>query len=94
MDLSMKRGIVLRSASLIALALCMAMLGGCGKDPYRLVEVRGRVTSCEGQPAAGGVVVFYPIDDPAETGRPAGNPGREARGTVGDDGTLDRKSVV
>src|SRR3954469_1710195 len=61
---------------------------GCRPDHYPLVEVRGRVTTCEGKPAAGGTVVFYPVDDPEATGRRKGNPGREARGTIADDGTF------
>src|SRR5206468_2166642 len=61
---------------------------GCRQDPYRLVDVGGSVTTCEGKPAAGGTVVFYPIDEPEATGRPRGNPGREARGTVPADGTF------
>jgi hypothetical protein len=70
-------------------AICLAVLvlsGGCGRDMYRPVEIRGKVTACDGKPAAGGTVVFYPIDDSGASGRPAGQPGREARGTVQDDG--------
>jgi len=75
------------------IALSAALLCGCGHDPYRLVDVKGRVTSCEGKPAAGGVVVFAPIDEPEATGRPKGNPGREARGTVADDGTFSLTTI-
>src|SRR5262245_14107867 len=84
---------MLRLPTGLAAALCLAAICGCGADPYRLVEVRGKVTTCEGKPAAGGVVVFYPIDDPEGTGRKAGNPGREARGTVGDDGTFTLTTI-
>jgi hypothetical protein len=72
----------------VALILFAAALCGCRQDPYQLVEVRGRATTCEGKPAAGGTVVFAPIDEPDVTGRKAGNPGREARGAVGEDGTF------
>ena len=64
------------------------MLAGCKADPYALVTVTGKVTTCEGKPAAGGTVVFYPVDDPDTTGRKKGNPGREARGTVTADGSF------
>jgi hypothetical protein len=69
------------------------LIFGCGTDPYRLVEVRGKVMTCEGQPAAGGTVVFYPVDEPDATGRKAGNPGREARGTVEADGTFSLTTI-
>jgi hypothetical protein len=72
----------------IAAALLVAILAGCRPDPYQLVEVKGHVTTCEGKPAAGGTVVFYPVDDPDTTGRKKGNPGREARGTVAQDGSF------
>ncbi len=78
--------------TLIAVA-CLALMAGCRADPYRLVEVRGRVTSCDDKPAAGGTVVFYPVDDPQATGRKAGNPGREARGRVGDDGAFTLTTI-
>jgi hypothetical protein len=76
--------------------VCLAgvlLWSGCGGDPYQLATVRGKVITCEGKPAAGGVVVFYPIDAPEKTGRPAGNPGREARGTVAEDGTFSLISI-
>ena len=72
------------------------MLGaviGCRRNAYAPVEVRGQVTTCEDKLAVGGTVVFYPIDDPSASGRPAGNPGREARGTVGDDGTFSLTTI-
>jgi hypothetical protein len=72
---------------------CAVALAGCGGGLYRLVEVKGRVTTCDGKPAAGGSVVFYPVDDPGATGRPAGQPGREARGTVQADGTFTLTSI-
>src|SRR5262245_31366693 len=81
-------GFAHRSSPSLAAALFLALLTGCGGDPYRLVEVRGKVISCDGKPAAGGTVVFYPVDEPDATGRKAGNPGREARGTVEADGSF------
>jgi hypothetical protein len=91
--LRVKDGRMFRLEIGLATALCSAALCGCRGDLYTLVVVRGRVTTCEGKPAAGGVVVFYPIEDPEQTGRPAGNPGREARGTVGDDGTFTLTTI-
>jgi hypothetical protein len=76
-----------------ALVGSLAILSGCGGGLYELAGVQGTVLTCEGKPAAGGVVVFYPIDDPKTTGRPQGNPGREARGTVADDGTFSLTSI-
>jgi hypothetical protein len=84
---------MLRLIKVLTLAVTLAMLPGCKADPYRLVEVRGRVSTCQGKPAAGGTVVFYPVDDPAATGRKAGNPGREARGTVEEDGTFTLTTI-
>jgi hypothetical protein len=74
------------------LVVCLALLG-CRTDPYKLVEVRGSVTSCDGKPAAGGTVVFYPVDAPEKTGRRGGNPGREARGIVADDGSFTLTTI-
>jgi len=82
-----------RSPFTVAWAFCVLAVCGCGGGPYRLVPVSGRVTDCEGKPAAGGVVVFYPIDDPESTGRKKGNPGREARGTVSEDGSFTLTSI-
>jgi hypothetical protein len=84
---------MIRLAHGIALAGMVLAFGGCGGGAYRLVEIRGRVTTCEGQPATGGIVTFYPIDAPDETGRKAGNPGREARGTVAEDGTFTLTTI-
>jgi hypothetical protein len=53
-----------------------------------MARVSGRVLTCEGKPAAGGVVEFYPIDSPDKTGRRAGSPGQVARATVNEDGTF------
>jgi hypothetical protein len=78
---------------LLSLLICLAAFPGCRRDPYTPVEVTGKIMTCEGKPAAGGNVVFYPIDDPAASGRKAGNPGREARGTVGEDGTFSLNSI-
>jgi hypothetical protein len=78
---------------LTALVLLSAFLLGCKSDPYALVSVTGKVTSCEGKPAAGGVIVFAPIDDPDTTGRKGGNPGREARGEVRADGTFTLTTI-
>src|SRR5688572_21315179 len=68
-------------------AASLLAAGGCN-DPYKLVTVRGRVTTCEGKPATGGLVTFTPVDAPTETGRPGGQPGRISQGTVGEDGTF------
>jgi hypothetical protein len=74
-------------------AVCFAIcLAGCSNQ-YELATVRGRVLTCEGKPAAGGVVIFRPMDDPEATGRPKGNPGREARGTVAEDGTFTLTTI-
>lgn len=76
------------------LLLALATLcGGCRHNLYSPVEVTGKVTTCQGKPAAGGNVVFYPIDDPSASGRPGGNPGREARGTVNADGTFTLTTI-
>jgi hypothetical protein len=77
----------------VVVVLLLTVLVGCKSDPYKLVPVTGTVTSCEGKPAAGGVVVFAPIDDPAVTGRKSGNPGREARGEVAADGTFTLTTI-
>lgn len=71
----------------------LAALLGCRRDPYLPVQVSGKITTCEGKPAAGGTMVFYPVDDPSASGRKAGNPGREARGTVNDDGTFSLTTI-
>jgi len=65
-----------------------AMSTGCAEDGYALLDVSGRVQTCEGKPAVGGTIIFSPADDPASTGRPKGQPGREARGQIGADGTF------
>lgn len=78
---------------LVTLLVCLGTLVGCRRDPYALVEVTGKILTCEGKPAAGGNVVFYPIDDSAASGRKAGNPGREARGTVHEDGTFSLTTI-
>jgi hypothetical protein len=77
----------------LVIALLSAVLAGCKADPYKLVPVTGTVTSCEGKPAAGGVVVFAPIDNPDVTGRKSGNPGREARGEIGADGAFTLTTI-
>jgi hypothetical protein len=78
---------------LFASLLLLALLPGCTRDPYKLVPVTGTVTSCEGKFAAGGVVVFAPIDNPEVTGRKSGNPGREARGEVAADGSFKLTTI-
>lgn len=75
------------------LLVVLLLLGGCRRDPYSPVQVTGKVTTCEGKPAAGGTIVFFPIDDPAASGRKAGNPGREARGTINDEGTFSLTTI-
>ena len=84
---------ILHSLRLLVAALLAVSLAGCGNNLYKLVEIRGKVTTCEGKPAVGGKVVFYPIDDPAASGRPAGNPGRQAYGVVGEDGTFKLTTI-
>jgi hypothetical protein len=64
---------------------------GCGSNAYQQAAVRGRVM-CQGKPAAGGVVIFQPLDAPERTGRSAGHPGSASSGTVGEDGTFTLKS--
>jgi hypothetical protein len=73
---------------LLALVAAVVVLPGCGQDEYLLLDVVGRVTTCDGKPATGGTIIFSPIDDPDLTGRPKGMPGREARGVVAEDGTF------
>ena len=77
----------------LAEAILLFCLSGCGSSAYELATVHGRVLSCEGQPAAGGMVTFQPLDDADATGRKKGNPGRPARGTVGEDGTFTLKTI-
>src|SRR5262245_42539338 len=68
----------------VAAAAC-GLLAGCGGPSYPTAPVSGRVT-CDGKPVPGAEVEFQPIDAPAETGRPAGNPGSPSAGRVGEDG--------
>ena len=77
----------------LTIALSASSFCGCHGNLYQLAEVHGRVTTCEGKPAAGGTIVFYPIDDPSASGRPAGNPGREARGPIGEDGSFTLTTI-
>ena len=77
----------------LALLAMLLPLAGCGGGMYKLVEIRGKVTACDGKPAAGGTLILYPIDDPSASGRPAGQPGREARGTVQADGTFTLTTI-
>jgi hypothetical protein len=79
---------MLRSFGRLWLVAAVLIACGCSSDPYRLVPVRGLVTTCENKPATGGIVTFTPIDAPKETGRPGGNPGQISMGTVGEDGTF------
>jgi hypothetical protein len=67
--------------------LVAGQMMGCSGNTYKLAVVRGRVT-CQGKPAAGGEVVFQPLDAPDRTGRPPGQSGRPSRGIVADDGTF------
>ena len=71
------------------LALCLA---GCGGDLYRRVPVMGKVT-CQGQPVVGGTVIFQPLDAPEKTGRPAGQSGGAAHGTIQEDGTFTLAAI-
>ncbi|WP_437205979.1 hypothetical protein [Planctomicrobium sp. SH664] len=64
------------------------LASGCGQDPYILVPVTGKVLTCEGKPAAGGTVMFMPVDNPSVTGRPQNEPGKVSEGVIGEDGTF------
>jgi hypothetical protein len=77
----------------LTIAGMLVFTNGCAEHAYEYAVVRGKVTTCEGKPAEGGIVVFHPVDAPSETGRPAGNPGRSARGVVGADGTFSLETV-
>ena len=76
----------------VGVAALGGLMAGCGSDPYQLAPVRGRVT-CQGKPAAGGIVTFMPINSPEKTGRPAGFTGVASKGTVGTDGTFTLTSM-
>ncbi|HVJ84710.1 MAG TPA: hypothetical protein VM452_03640 [Caulifigura sp.] len=72
---------------------CVSLFGlimstGCRSNVYELLDVTGKVLTCDGRAAEGGTIIFTPIDDPAASGRPRGQPGREARGVVNADGTF------
>lgn len=73
--------IVIPFASLVVGAMAVAVHGGCSSStPPSVSIVRGRVTF-QGQPVAGGLVVFAPDPDRGGTGKPA-------RGETGADGTF------
>lgn len=74
------------------LLLAASILAGCGADAYRMVPVTGKVL-CKGQPVAGGIITFQPLDAPAKTGRPAGQTGRASQGTVQADGTFTLAAI-
>jgi len=78
---------------ILCVGLLVALVAGCRGNLYELATVRGRVMTCQGKPATGGTVTFHPIDDPEATGRKSGNPGREARGTVGEDGSFTLTTI-
>ena len=81
-----------KSLRTVLIALGAGVVGvGCGSNSYQMAAVSGRVT-CQGKPAAGGVVIFQPIDAPERTGRSAGHPGGASSGTVGADGTFTLKA--
>lgn len=71
-----------------AVLVLIVSSSGCSETKYPLLDITGRVQTCEGKPAIGGTIVFSPIDDPEATGRPKGQPGREARGVIGEDGSF------
>jgi hypothetical protein len=72
----------------LALLALIPLSAGCSETQYQLLDITGRVQTCEGKPAVGGTIVFSPVDDPSATGRPQGQPGREARGVIGEDGSF------
>jgi hypothetical protein len=72
---------------ILGLAVLAVTAAGCGSNPYRTAPVSGTVM-CNGKPAFGGTIRFRPVDAPEETGRPPGQPGREAFATVEEDGTF------
>ena len=76
-----------RRRAIFSLTILGLLTAGCGRNPYRTAPVTGTVM-CNGKPANGGVIRFRPVDAPEETGRPPGQPGREAFATVEQDGTF------
>jgi hypothetical protein len=91
MHISVRRLTLLKAASAICAALAIAALAGCS-NPYQQAPVRGRVT-CNGKPAVGGTIIFQPLDAPARTGRPAGEPGIASSGVIGEDGSFVLASI-
>lgn len=73
--------VVVPIVSLAAGAVFVALHGGCSSSaPPGPATVRGKVTF-QGQPVAGGLVVFAPDPDRGGTGKPA-------RGETGPDGSF------
>lgn len=77
-----------RVGTRLSLVIVGGLALGCGDDPYQTASVTGTVL-CDGKPAYGGTIRFRPIDAPQETGRPPGQPGRDAFATVEEDGTFE-----
>jgi hypothetical protein len=81
------RPVILRGLWLALLAIMSAGSAGCGGGEYEMAAVSGMVT-CQGQPVAGGVITFYPIDAPEKTGRKPGFAGGPSQATIQDDGSF------
>ena len=73
--------------------LPLILFSGC-KDPYQLVEVTGKVTTCEGAFPEGGRIFLQPLDLPDETKRPPGYPGPISMGQIEPDGTFYIRTAV
>lgn len=79
-----------RTQTRLCVVLCVLCIvsAGCGRNPYRYAEkVTGTVT-CNGKPAAGGIIYFQPVDDSAKTKRPRGEPGPSSVARIEADGTF------
>src|SRR5262245_38319730 len=83
---------ILHRAGPLLAPLLLTVLGGCGSSTFKMAPVRGKVT-CQGQPVAGGVITFQPVDDPAKTGRPAGQAGVGSTATITADGSFSLTSI-
>jgi hypothetical protein len=75
----------------LLVAIVALMLSGCGNQ-YKFAPVKGRIT-CNGKPAAGGIIIFQPMDDPKKTGRPSGHSGMASSATIAEDGSFTLKAI-